>query len=217
MALSLRFWLKSFKPQKVQAISDGQLIYDLEMLSSRQLNFSGNSPKVFSFALSALITFGPLFYFANHSLKLDSKKTNSTVVEIRLIENLIELKALPRLAQTQLASKPAAFSSPVMETIQGEKNNNSIAQPPPASSPQTSTAPSTLNLNIGSKPQDTTYKSPVRQLLEDESAKAAKKQNEKFATDVQKAVKPDCLKNDHGLGLLNIVPLIYDIAKDKCN
>ncbi|MEY3427518.1 MAG: hypothetical protein RIS60_870 [Pseudomonadota bacterium] len=87
------------------------------MLSSRQLNFSGNSPKVFSFALSALITFGPLFYFANHSLKLDSKKTNSTVVEIRLIENLIELKALPRLAQTQLASKPAAFTAPVMETI----------------------------------------------------------------------------------------------------
>ena len=187
------------------------------MLSSRQLNFSGNSPKVFSFSLSALITFAPLFYFANHSFKLNNQNTNSRVVEIRLIENLIDLKALPRLAQPQLATKPAAFTSPVMETIQGEKNNNAVEQPPPASSPQTSTAPSTLNLSIGSKPRDTNYKSPVKQLLEDESAKTAKKQNEKFATDVQKAAKPDCLKNDHGLGLLNIAPLIYDIAKDKCN
>ncbi|MEY5022314.1 MAG: hypothetical protein RIS72_889, partial [Pseudomonadota bacterium] len=118
------------------------------MLSSRQLNFSGNSPKVFSLALSALITFAPLFYFANHSFKLDSQKNNSTVVEIRLIENLIELKALPRLAQTQLASKPAAFSSPVMETIQTDKNNNAIEQPLPTSLPQTSTAPSQLNLSI---------------------------------------------------------------------
>ena len=187
------------------------------MLSSRTWNFSGNSPKVFSFVLSALITFAPLFYFANHSLKLDSPKNNSTVVEMRLIENLIELKAIPRLAPTQLASKPAALTSPVKETIQGEKNNNAIEQPPLASSPQSSTVPSTLNLSIGSKPRDTNDKSPVRQLLENESAKAAKKQNEKFATDVQKAAKPDCLKNDHGLGLLNMVPLIYDIAKDKCN
>ena len=41
-------------------------------------------------------------------------------------------------------------------------------------------------------------------------------QSEKFANDVKNSAKPDCLKNDHGLGLFNVVPLIYDIVKDKC-
>ena len=55
------------------------------------------------------------------------------------------------------------------------------------------------------------------QLIEDESAKAAKKQTEKFANDVKNSAKPDCLKNDYGLGLLNVLPMIYDIAKDRCH
>jgi hypothetical protein len=45
----------------------------------------------------------------------------------------------------------------------------------------------------------------------------AKKQTEKFAIDVKNSAKPDCLKNDYGLGLFNVVPLIYDIAKDRCH
>jgi len=54
-------------------------------------------------------------------------------------------------------------------------------------------------------------------LIEDESAKVAQKQSEKFAIDVKNSAKPVCLKNDYGLGLLNVLPLIYDIAKDRCH
>jgi hypothetical protein len=54
-------------------------------------------------------------------------------------------------------------------------------------------------------------------LIEDESATVARKQTEKFANAVKNSAKPDCLKNDHGLGLFNVAPLIYDIAKDRCH
>ena len=80
--------------------------------------------------------------------------------------------------------------------------------------------PKALNLNTPFKARDSASKSsssPVKQLIEDESAKAAKKQNEKFASDVKNSAKPDCLKNDYGLGLFNVLPVIYDIAKDRCH
>jgi hypothetical protein len=108
---------------------------------------------------------------------------------------------------------PSSDSEPTQNT----RIENSITQAP---LPAEVVEPKTLNLNVSPKARDSTYKSsqsPVKQLIEDESAKASKKQTEKFANDVKNSAKPDCLKNDYGLGIFNVVPLIYDIAKDKCN
>jgi hypothetical protein len=107
--------------------------------------------------------------------------------------------------------------SSVIEPIQNTRIESSITQAP---LPPEVFEPKTLNLNAPYKARDSASQSspsPVKQLIEDESAKAAKKQNEKFASDVKNSTKPDCLKNDYGLGLFNVLPLIYDIAKDRCH
>jgi hypothetical protein len=187
------------------------------MLSLSQSSVSRNSPKALPFALSALITFAPLFYLATHSLKLDTQRSNPAVVEIRLFDDSIKKVASPQPAEKQLATRLAAPPIAVNEPRQIEINHNSINEGTLPSAPQTPALPEKLNLNVGPKSQDSTRKSPVKQLIEEESAKSSKKQSEKFAADIQNAAKPDCLKNDHGFGLLNLVPLIYDIAKDKCN
>jgi hypothetical protein len=103
------------------------------------------------------------------------------------------------------------------KTMNLNQSENSITQP---TLPLEVVQPKTMNLNVSPKARDAMNKSsqtPIKQLIEEESIKASKKQNEKFATDVTNSAKPDCLKNDHGLGLFNVVPLIYDIVKDKCN
>lgn len=187
------------------------------MLSLSQSTFSRNSPKVFPFALSALITFAPLFYLATHSLNLDTQRSNPAVVEIRLFDESIEKVASTQPSAKQRATRLTEPPSAVNEPVQSEINHNSINEATLPLVPQTPASPGKLNLNVGPKSLDSTRKSPVKQLIEEESAKTSKKKNEKFATDVQNAAKPDCLKNDHGLGLLNVVPLIYDMAKDKCN
>jgi hypothetical protein len=174
-------------------------------------------------ALSALITFAPLVYFANHSVKLDIRNSGQQIIEMQLLEDLKkaiplppQLKQLQQLQQ-QAIPNPVSLPSSVSEPTQNTRIENSITQAP---LPAEVVEPKTLNLNVSPKARDSTYKSsqsPVKQLIEDESAKASKKQTEKFANDVKNSAKPDCLKNDYGLGIFNVVPLIYDIAKDKCN
>ena len=193
------------------------------MRSHSSLTSTNKLPKFLPLALSALITFAPLVYFANHSVKLDKRNSGQQIIEMRLLEDLKKATPLPpqlkQLQQLQQQAIPNLVSLPssVSEPTQNTRIENSITQAP---LPAEVVEPKTLNLNVSPKARDSTYKSsqsPVKQLIEDESAKASKKQTEKFANDVKNSAKPDCLKNDYGLGIFNVVPLIYDIAKDKCN
>jgi hypothetical protein len=196
------------------------------MRSHSSLTSTNKLPKFLPLALSALITFAPLVYFAKHSVKLDIRNSGQQIIEMQLLENLKKTIALPQ--QFQQPSQPSQLPQQVIpnlvplpssdsEPTQNTRIENSITQAP---LPAEVVEPKTLNLNVSPKARDSTYKSsqsPVKQLIEDESAKASKKQTEKFANDVKNSAKPDCLKNDYGLGIFNVVPLIYDIAKDKCN
>ena len=187
------------------------------MRSHSSLTSTSTSPKFLPLALSALITFSPLIYLANHSFKLDRKNPLQQVVEMRLLEDLIKPIPLPKQGQQQVVPNTVLLPSPVIEPLQNTKIESSIT--PPILLPEVA-EPKALNLNAPFKARDSASKSspsPVKQLIEDESAKAAKKQTEKFANDVKNSAKPVCLKNDYGLGLLNVLPLIYDIAKDRCH
>ena len=174
-------------------------------------------PKLLPLAISALITLAPLIYLANHSFKLDSKNHLHQVVEMSLLEDLIKPIPLPKQGQQQVVPSAVLLPSSVIEPLQNTKIEGLISQP--ILLPEV-VEPKTLNLNVPFKARDSTIKSgpsPVKQLIEDESAKAANRQTEKFANDVKNSAKPVCLKNDYGLGLLNVLPLIYDIAKDRCH
>lgn len=187
------------------------------MRSHSFLTSTSTSPKFLSLALSALITFSPLIYLANHSFKLDRNSPLQQAVEIRLLEDLIKPIPLPKQLQQQVVPNTVLLPSSVIEPPLNTRIENSITQAP---LPPEVVEPKKFNLNAPYKARDSASKSspsPVKQLIEDESAKAAKKQNEKFASDVKNSAKPDCLKNDYGLGLLNVLPLIYDIAKDRCH
>ena len=178
---------------------------------------TNQSPKLFPLALSALMTFAPLIFFANQSFRLDLKTSTHQVVEMKLLEVLTEAKPLPNQAKQLVVTNAASWSSPVFDANQNNHIETSITQP---TLPLEVVQPKTMNLNVSPMARDSFNKSsqsPIKQLIEEESIKASKKQNEKFANDVKKSAKPDCLKNDHGLGLFNVVPLIYDIVKDKCN
>mgnify|MGYP007004366759 CR=1 FL=1 len=193
------------------------------MHSNSSLASSKTSPKLLPLALSALMTLTPLIYLANHSFNSDKKPPFQQVVEMRLLENPIKPIPLPKQPLQplqplqQAVPKADLLPSSVVEPLVNIKIENSITQAP---LPLEVAEPKTLNLSLPSKARDTTNKisqSPVKQLIEDESAKVARKQTEKFANAVKNSAKPDCLKNDHGLGLFNVVPLIYDIAKDRCH
>jgi hypothetical protein len=187
------------------------------MRSHGSLTSTQTSPKLLPLALSALITFGPLIYLANHSFKSDKMSTIQQVVEMRLLEDLIKPIPLPKQPVQQVVPNAVLLPSSVVEPLGNIRIENSITQAP---LPPEVAKPKTLNLSVPSRARDSTNKisqSPVRQLIEDESAKVAQKQSEKFAIDVKNSAKPDCLKNDYGLGLFNVVPLIYDIAKDRCH
>jgi hypothetical protein len=187
------------------------------MRSHGSLTSTQTSPKLLPLALSALITFGPLIYLANHSFKSDKKSPIQQVVEMRLLEDLIKPIPLPKQPVQQVVPNAVLLPSSVVEPLGNIRIENSITQAP---MPPEVAEPKTLNLSVPSKATDSTNKisqSPVKQLIEGESAKVAKKQTEKYAIDVKNSAKPDCLKNDYGLGLFNVVPLIYDIAKDRCH
>ena len=187
------------------------------MSSFNSFSSTNNSPKLFPLALSALMTFAPLFFFANHSFRLDKKTSTIQVVEMKLLEVLTEAKPLPNQPKQIVIPNVVSLPIPVFDAIQNNQIETSITQP---TFPLEVVQPKTLNLNVSPKARDSFNKSsqsPVKQLIEEESTKASKKQNEKFANDVKNSAKPDCLKNDHGLGLFNVVPLIFDIVKDKCN
>ena len=187
------------------------------MRSHGSLTSTQTSPKLLPLALSALITFGPLIYLANHSFKSDKMSTIQQVVEMRLLDDLIKPIPLPKQPVQQVVPNAVLLPSSVFEPLGNIRIENSITQAP---LPPEVAEPKTLNLSVPSKARDSTNKisqSPVKQLIEDESAKVAQKQSEKFAVDVKNSAKPDCLKNDYGLGLFNVVPLIYDIAKDRCH
>ena len=212
------------------------------MSSFNSFSSTNKSPKLFPLALSALITFAPLIFFANHSLKLDRQITSYQVVEMRLLENLIQSNPLPNQPKQLVVPNVVSLPISVFDSTQSNQSENSITQPTfPLEVVQPKTMnlnqsqnsitqptlplevvqPKTMNLNMSPKARDSINKSsqsPIKQLIEEESIKASKKQNEKFATGVKNSAKPDCLKkNDHGLGLFNVVPLIFDIVKDKCN
>jgi len=187
------------------------------MRSHSSLTSTKTSPKLLPLALSTLITFGPLIYLANHSIKSDKKSPIQQVVEMKLLDDLIKPIPLPKQSVQQVVPNAVLLPSSVFEPLGNIRIENSITQAP---MPPEVAEPKTLNLSVPSKATDSTNKisqSPVKQLIEGESAKVAKKQTEKFAIDVKNSAKPDCLKNDYGLGLFNVVPLIYDIAKDKCH
>lgn len=187
------------------------------MRSHSSLTSTKTSPKLLPLALSTLITFGPLIYLANHSFKSDKKSPIQQVVEMRLLDDLIKPIPLPKQPVQQVVPNAVLLPSSVFEPLGNIRIENSITQAP---MPPEVAEPKTLNLSVPSKATDSTNKisqSPVKQLIEGESAKVAKKQTEKFAIDVKNSAKPDCLKNDYGLGLFNVVPLIYDIAKDRCH
>ena len=187
------------------------------MSSFNSFTSTNKSPKLFPLALSALMTFAPLIFFANHSFRLDIKTSTHQVVEMRLLENLIQSNPLPNQPKQIVIPNIVSLPSSVFDSTQSNQSENPITQP---TFPLEVVEPKTMNLNVSPKARDSINKSsqsPIKQLIEAESIKASKKQNEKFATDVTNSAKPDCLKNDHGLGLFNVVPLIYDIVKDKCN
>lgn len=186
------------------------------MSSFNSFTYTNKSPKLFPLALSALMTFAPLIFFANHSFRLEIKTSTHQVVEMRLLENLIQSNPLPNQPKQIVIPNIVSLPSAIFDSTQSNQSENSITQP---TSPIEVVQPKTLNLNMPPKARDSFNKSsqsPIKQLIEEESIKASKKQSEKFANDVKNSAKPDCLKNDHGLGLFNVVPLIYDIVKDKC-
>jgi hypothetical protein len=199
------------------------------MSSFNSFTSTNKSPKLFPLALSALMTFAPLIFFANHSFTLEIKTSTHQVVEMRLLKDLIQSSSLPNQVKQLVVPNVVSLPSSVFDATQSNQSENFITQPTFPISENSITQPTfpievvqpkTMNLNVLPKARDSFNKSsqsPIKQLIEAESIKASKKQNEKFANDVKNSAKPDCLKNDHGLGLFNVVPLIYDIVKDKCN
>ena len=187
------------------------------MSSFNSFSSTNKSSKLFPLAFSALMTFAPLIFFANHSFRLEIKKSTHQVVEMRLLENLIQSNPLPNQPKQIVIPTIVSLPSSVFDSTQSNQSENPITQP---TFPLEVVEPKTMNLNMSPKARDSINKSsqsPIKQLIEEESIKASKNQNEKFANDVKNSAKPDCLKNDHGLGLFNVVPLIYDIVKYKCN
>ena len=155
------------------------------MRSHSSLTSTKTSPKLLPLALSTLITFGPLIYLANHSIKSDKKSPIQQVVEMKLLDDLIKPIPLPKQPVQQVVPNAVLLPSSVVEPLGNIRIENSITQAP---MPPEVAEPKTLNLSVPSKATDSTNKisqSPVKQLIEGESAKVAKKQTEKFAIDVK--------------------------------
>ena len=80
------------------------------MRSHSSLTSTKTSPKLLPLALSALITFGPLIYLANHSIKSDKMSTIQQVVEMRLLEDLIKPIPLPKQPVQQVVPNAVWYS-----------------------------------------------------------------------------------------------------------
>ena len=112
---------------------------------------TSTSPKFLPLALSALITFSPLIYLANHSFKLDRENPLQQVVEMRLLEDLIKPIPLPKQGQQQVVPNTVLLPSPVIEPLQNTKIESSIT--PPILVPEV-VEPKVLNLNVPFKARD---------------------------------------------------------------
>jgi hypothetical protein len=111
--------------------------------------------------------------------------TIQQVVEMKLLEDLIKPIPLPKQPVQQVVPNAVLLPSSVVEPLGNIRIENSITQAP---LPPEVAEPKTLNLSVPSRARDSTNKisqSPVKQLIEDESAKVAQKQSEKFAIDVK--------------------------------
>ena len=109
------------------------------MRSHSSLTSTNKLPKFLPLALSALITFAPLVYFANHSVKLDIRNSGQQIIEMQLLENLKKTIALPQ--QFQQPSQPSQLPQQVIpnlgplpssdsEPTQNTRIENSITQAP---------------------------------------------------------------------------------------
>jgi len=128
------------------------------MRSHSSLTSTSTSPKFLPLALSAVITFSPLIYLANHSFKLDRKSPLQQVVEIRLLEDLIKPIPRPKQLQQQVVPNTVLLPSSVIDPIQNTRIESSITQPillPEVAEPKA------LNLNAPFKPRD--FKSITRE------------------------------------------------------
>jgi hypothetical protein len=135
------------------------------MRSHGSLTSTQTSPKLLPLALSALITFGPLIYLANHSFKSDKMSTIQQVVEMRLLEDLIKPIPLPKQPVQQVVPNAVLLPSSVVEPLGYIRIENSITQAP---MPPEVAEPKTLNLSVPSKARDSTNKisqSHVKQLI----------------------------------------------------
>ena len=135
------------------------------MRSHGSLTSTQTSPKLLPLALSALITFGPLIYLANHSFKSDKMSTIQQVVEMRLLEDLIKPIPLPKQPVQQVVPNAVLLPSSVVEPLGNIRIENSITQAP---MPPEVAEPKTLNLSVPSKARDSTNKisqSHVKQLI----------------------------------------------------
>jgi hypothetical protein len=92
------------------------------MSSIYSFGHTNKSPKLFPLAVSALMTFAPLIFFANHSLKLDRPISSQQVVEMRLLENLTP--PIPLLTPQQQPVLPNVVSvpNPVFDSIQSNQS-----------------------------------------------------------------------------------------------
>ena len=115
------------------------------MRSHSSLTSTNKLPKLLPLALSALITFSPLIYLANHSFKLDRKNPLQQVVEMRLLEDLIKPIPLPKQGQQQVVPNTVLLPSSVFEPLQNTRIENSITQAP---LPPEVVGPKTLNFQF---------------------------------------------------------------------
>ena len=100
------------------------------MRSHSSLTSTQTSPKLLPLALSTLITFGPLIYLANHSIKSDKKSPIQQVVEMRLLDDLIKPIPLPKQPVQQVVPNAVLLPSSVVEPLGNIRIENSITQAP---------------------------------------------------------------------------------------
>ena len=100
------------------------------MRSHSSLTSTKTSHKLLPLALSTLITFGPLIYLANHSIKSDKKSPIQQVVEMRLLDDLIKPIPLPKQPVQQVVPNAVLLPSSVVEPLGNIRIENSITQAP---------------------------------------------------------------------------------------
>jgi hypothetical protein len=98
------------------------------MRSQSSLTSTNTSPKLLPLAISAVMTFAPLIYLANHSFNSDKKPPFQQVVEMRLLEDLIKPIPLPKQTLQplqplqQIVPNAVLLPSSVVEPLGNIKN-----------------------------------------------------------------------------------------------